>query len=150
MKPQRKVSEREERERQSSSMSKKPFKVPREALPPRAWGIYNPFPQIKTLWSKWFKTRLSWTVCDLPMGRLCLNPTVKMWSWTTFKPSHWGWQTVRQDLTKCLKALWIVCWARMVHLSAAAPQKCLCLDWGVNTNRPYRTHRPSVVDWIFC
>jgi hypothetical protein len=40
----RKASEREERE--SSTIANKPFKVPREALPSRAWGIYNPFPRI--------------------------------------------------------------------------------------------------------
>jgi hypothetical protein len=40
MQPLSKVSEREEGE--SSTMEYEPFKVPREALPARAWSIYTP------------------------------------------------------------------------------------------------------------
>jgi hypothetical protein len=50
MQPLSQVSEREERE--SSTSEYEPFKVPREALPTRAWSIYNPPSRYKPLCEK--------------------------------------------------------------------------------------------------
>jgi hypothetical protein len=58
MQPLRKVSKREEWE--SSTREYEPFKVPREALPTRAWSIYTPFPLLAVM----SKTRTSRTVRD--------------------------------------------------------------------------------------
>jgi hypothetical protein len=95
MKPLSQVSEREERE--SSTREYRPFKVPREALQPRAWSIYYPFPLLAVMG----KTRTSRTVRDALADCPHLNSNGKIAKSTAGRTDRWAGRTVRQDPADC-------------------------------------------------
>jgi hypothetical protein len=91
MQPLSQVCEREEWE--SSAREYEPFKVPREALPTRAWSIYTPFPLLAVM----SKMRTSRTVRNALADCPRLNSNGKNAKSTAVKGVCWARRTVRQD-----------------------------------------------------